>query len=189
MRRLCLALCCSVGLLCAAQPAFASVGHTVEPGETLWSIAAANGFTTRSFAAANGLSPYAQLRVGSVIRVPTVSEAAAALGGRVGAPSSTSSAGSAPGPLGGYAVRYGDTLSAIAGRSGVSVGAIAAMNGLNPDAGVSYLGSLLRSTGDPAMAAAAYYQGLGSVQRVGMLPATRRYVNNVMALRGRFGGP
>ena len=59
----------------------------------------------------------------------------------------------------------------------------------NVDAGVSYLGSLLRSTGDPAMAAAAYYQGLGSVQRVGMLPATRRYVNNVMALRGRFGGP
>ena len=38
------------------------------------------------------------------------------------------------------------------------------------------------------MAAAGYYQGLASVQRIGMLPETRRYVANVLALRGRFGG-
>jgi len=36
--------------------------------------------------------------------------------------------------------------------------------------------------------AAAYYQGLASVRRIGMLPETRRYVANVMALRARFGG-
>jgi soluble lytic murein transglycosylase-like protein len=67
---------------------------------------------------------------------------------------------------------------------------------LNPDsaidnvgAGVLYLGHLLRETGgDPSMAAAAYYQGLASVQRIGMLPETQRYVANVMALRSRFGG-
>ena len=67
---------------------------------------------------------------------------------------------------------------------------------LNPDsaednvrAGSLYLADLLRQTnGDPAMAAAAYYQGLSSVRRIGMLPETRRYVANVMALRGRFGG-
>ncbi|MEA2397563.1 MAG: hypothetical protein QOK25_1119, partial [Thermoleophilaceae bacterium] len=48
----------------------------------------------------------------------------------------------------------------------------------------------LRSTGgDAALAAAAYYQGLGSVRRIGLLPATQRYVNNVQALRSRFGGP
>jgi soluble lytic murein transglycosylase-like protein len=59
----------------------------------------------------------------------------------------------------------------------------------NVGAGVLYLGSLLRATGgDPATAAAAYYQGLASVQHVGMLPETRRYVANVLALRGRFGG-
>ena len=40
----------------------------------------------------------------------------------------------------------------------------------------------------PSMAAAAYYQGLASVQRIGMLPETQRYVANVMALRSRFGG-
>jgi soluble lytic murein transglycosylase-like protein len=60
----------------------------------------------------------------------------------------------------------------------------------NVHAGALYLGSLLRSTnGDPALAAAAYYQGLGSVRRIGMLPETRRYVDNVLSLRGRFGGP
>jgi N-acetylmuramoyl-L-alanine amidase len=59
----------------------------------------------------------------------------------------------------------------------------------NVKAGSLYLAHLLRQTGgDPAMAAAAYYQGLDSVRRIGMLPETRRYVANVLALRGRFGG-
>lgn len=59
----------------------------------------------------------------------------------------------------------------------------------NVRAGSLYLGSLLRETGgDPAMAAAGYYQGLASVRRIGMLPETRRYVANVLALRSRFGG-
>jgi soluble lytic murein transglycosylase-like protein len=59
----------------------------------------------------------------------------------------------------------------------------------NVRAGVLYLGSLLRETGgDPAAAAAAYYQGLGSVQAQGVLPDTQRYVDNVLALRARFGG-
>ncbi len=59
----------------------------------------------------------------------------------------------------------------------------------NVRAGVLYLGSLLRSSGgDPATAAAGYYQGPTSVARIGMLPETRRYVDNVLALRSRFGG-
>jgi N-acetylmuramoyl-L-alanine amidase len=59
----------------------------------------------------------------------------------------------------------------------------------NVKAGSLYLAHLLRQTnGDPSMAAAAYYQGLASVRRIGMLPETRRYVANVLALRGRFGG-
>jgi N-acetylmuramoyl-L-alanine amidase len=59
----------------------------------------------------------------------------------------------------------------------------------NVRAGSLYLAQLLRETGgDPRMAAAAYYQGLSSVRRIGMLPETQRYVDNVMALRSRFGG-
>ena len=63
------------------MPASASVPHTVEPGETLWSIAAANNFTTNALAAANGLSPDAHVVVGSTIQIPSESEAAAALSG------------------------------------------------------------------------------------------------------------
>jgi LysM repeat protein len=59
----------------------------------------------------------------------------------------------------------------------------------NVRAGSLYLGQLLRETkGDPALAAAGYYQGLASVRRIGMLPETRRYVANVLALRSRFSG-
>src|SRR4051794_4365215 len=58
----------------------------------------------------------------------------------------------------------------------------------NVRAGSLLLARLLRDTGDPATAVAAYYQGLGSVRRIGMLPETRRYVANVMSLRSRFGG-
>ncbi len=42
--------------------------------------------------------------------------------------------------------------------------------------------------GDPAMAVASYYQGLGSVQSSGVLPETQRYVDDVLALQARFGG-
>jgi soluble lytic murein transglycosylase-like protein len=60
----------------------------------------------------------------------------------------------------------------------------------NVRGGVLLLHSLLQATGgDPAMAAAGYYQGLPSVQQNGMYSDTQQYVNSVMALRQRFGGP
>src|SRR4051812_46899106 len=280
----------------AATPAAAAVPHVVQPGETLWSIAAANNFTTRAFAAANGLPEDSAVIAGTTLRGPSVTEASAALGG---GPVATAASG-APAPMGGYIVQPGDTLTALAARAGVSIQQMAFRNGLKPDAfliagsplklptgaplpttaaqptavaavapaptpgrvssadiamvatrngvpaplasaiawqesgfnnamvssanargvmqvlpgtwdwvqqnlalrkldpanpidnvgaGVLYLGRLLRETGgDPALAAAGYYQGLASVRRVGMLPETRQYVNNVLALRGRFGG-
>ena len=59
----------------------------------------------------------------------------------------------------------------------------------NVRGGVLLLHSLLSATGgDPAMAAAGYYQGLGSVEQNGMYADTQRYVTSVMALRQRFGG-
>src|SRR3954452_20035488 len=64
-----------------AIPAGAAVPHTVVPGETLWSIAAASNFTTRSLAAYNGLSPDAQVVIGRTVMIPSVPEAAGALAG------------------------------------------------------------------------------------------------------------
>ena len=58
-----------------AAPASAAVPHVVQPGETLWSIAAANNLTTRTVAAFNGLSENSQVVLGSTIMVPTPSRA------------------------------------------------------------------------------------------------------------------
>lgn len=59
----------------------------------------------------------------------------------------------------------------------------------NVRAGSLYLANLLRQTsGDVRMAVAGYYQGLTSVRTRGMFEDTVRYVDNVLALRGRFGG-
>jgi LysM repeat protein len=60
----------------------------------------------------------------------------------------------------------------------------------NVRGGVLLLHSLLSETGgDPSLTAAGYYQGLASVRQNGMYADTQRYVNDVMALRSRFGGP
>jgi len=62
-----------------ASTATAALPHVVAPGETLWSISAANNLTTRTVAVFNGLSEDAQLLAGQTIQVPTVDEGAAAL--------------------------------------------------------------------------------------------------------------
>lgn len=85
----------AVAALTFAGPAGASAPHTVQPGETLWSIAAANSLTTRTVAAFNGLPDGAQLSVGQTIQVPTVAEGEAALieaGITPGAPATGTSA-------------------------------------------------------------------------------------------------
>jgi soluble lytic murein transglycosylase-like protein len=263
--------------------------HVVQPGETLWGIALANGLTPAAVAAVNGVSSEYHVIAGTTIAIPGVATAAAPLG-------------AAPAPLGAYIVRPGDTISGLAASSRIPMVQFAQMNGLDPaqpllvgtvvklptgaptparavepvpaarvvpvaapvaspgrvtsgdiaivanrngvpaslaaaiawqesgfnnamvssanargvmqvmpgtwswvqanlarrvlnpalpidnvGAGVLYLGYLLRSTGgDAATAVAGYYQGLGSVRRIGMLPETQQYVASVLALRSRF---
>jgi N-acetylmuramoyl-L-alanine amidase len=120
--------------LVAAPAASAGVPHVVQPGETLWSIAAANGFTTHALAAANGLSDDSQVVLGSTITIPSESEAAAAIAGQASTTTSSAPSGASGTPAtgGGYAVQPGDTLSGIAAAHGVSTSALAAANGLSP---------------------------------------------------------
>ena len=294
-----------------AASAAAYVPHSIQRGESLWSIAQRDGLSLRALAAANGISSYSQLRAGHVLVIPprwaggsatVIEDGVDDTGERAAASTVVRRTVASPPPLGGYTVRPGDTLSGIAARSGVAAGQIAFMNGisvgaplrigtvlklptgapvvartpaparrlipvavphaapgrvtaseigqiaarngvpaslakaiawqesgfnnaavssanargvmqllpgtwtwvqsnlaarrLNPNsaldnvaAGTLYLHSLLRSTrGNATLAAASYYQGLGSVQRNGLLPETRRYVNSVASLRARFGG-
>ncbi len=312
-------------LLClgaTAAPAGAAVPHVVQPGETMWSIASANGLYTSALAAFNGMSPTAPVVIGSTVMVPSGAEALpkvneAIAAGQIGQPSQGEDApvvqqqtaapaesSSAPPPAGAYLVQAGDTFSSLAAKAGVRAEQVAGVNGLSVDqpllagttiklppasapvqeqpsapaqpanvpaagpapapgrvtsgqiqsvagqygvpgslaaaiawqesgfnnamvssanargvmqvmpgtwdwvqrnlaerqldpssaednvhAGTLYLGQLLKETGgDVQTAAAGYYQGLGSVRKIGMLPETRRYVDNVLALRSRFGG-
>ena len=140
------------------------------PGETLWSIAAANNLTTRTVAAFNGVSEDSQVVLGSTIQVPTTVEGYAALqaagivpatpaaattaapsGAAAAAPVTTTVAVSTgPAPQGSYKVRQGDTLGALATSSGVSLQSMAAMNGIDPDAPL-LIGTVLKlPSGAPA---------------------------------------
>jgi soluble lytic murein transglycosylase-like protein len=314
MRPLRISVLAALAAMSAAPPASAHVLHTVQPGETLWWIAAQRNLTTRTVATYNGISENANVILGTQIKVPTVAEGAAALaaaGSGATVPVlrssrmivATTSPG-APRPQGAYVVRPGDTLTGLAAQSGVPVAQMAYMNGLKPTArlligtviklpsgapapahasaplpatrvvpnaspiptaarlsadrvrqlaaqhgapaslaaaiawqesgfnnamvssanargimqvmpgtwdwvqrnlasarldprspednvraGSLYLARLMRETGgDPRLAAAGYYQGLSSVRERGMFDDTKRYVDNVLALRGRFGG-
>ena len=154
-------------LLVAAAPANAAVPHTVQPGETLWSIAAANNLTTRTVAAFNGLPETANVVLGSTINVPTTIEGAAALQAQgiqlagVAPQAATAPAapaaptGGAPPAAGSYVVRAGDTLSGLAANAGVEMSQMAAANGLDPAAPL-LTGTVLKlPSGAPAPARAS----------------------------------
>jgi LysM repeat protein len=124
------------GLWGPASPANASVAHVVQPGETLWSIAAANNLTTRTVAVFNGLSEDALVSEGQTVNVPTVDEGAVALQNAGITPGSETSATAAPTTGGGigHTVVAGESLSSVATANGISVEALAAANGLASDA-------------------------------------------------------
>jgi len=102
--------------------------HTVTPGESLTSIAAADGVSIHALAGANRLAPDARLIAGSVLRIPP-------RGTGFSRPS-PHSAEPTPHPTAAshrYTVRRGDTLSALAARAGVSLATLAALNHLRAD--------------------------------------------------------
>jgi N-acetylmuramoyl-L-alanine amidase len=156
-------------LLAAAAPANAAVSHTVQPGETLWSIAAANNLTTRTVAAFNGVPETSNVVLGAAINVPTTIEGASALQAAgvqlagvapqtAAAPAATTAAAPsqrAPAVLGSYVVRAGDTLSGLAANAGVATTQMAAANGLDPTAPL-LTGTVLKlPTGAPTPARAS----------------------------------
>ena len=92
----------SATLATLAAPARAEAPHVVQPGETLWSIAASNNFTTRTIAVYNDLAVDAQVYAGETIQIPSETEGAAALAAASASASSAATAGSAtsPAPVG-----------------------------------------------------------------------------------------
>jgi LysM repeat protein len=144
--------------LIPAAPASAAVPHVVQPGETLWSIAAANNLTTRTVAAFNGVSEDHQVVLGSTVMIPSTVEGYASLQQAGLVPADPAQAAPAPSSGGGgggsYTVQAGDTLSGIAANAGVSMSSLAAANGLDPNAFL-LTGTVLSLTGGSAAAPAA----------------------------------
>jgi murein DD-endopeptidase MepM/ murein hydrolase activator NlpD len=77
-------------------PALGGVPHTVQPGESLSSVAAANGISAETLAADNGLGSDAQLLAGQTIDVPSASPSTATTS--LGATGTSGTVGAAPPP-------------------------------------------------------------------------------------------
>ncbi len=97
-----------VAILACAAPASAAVSHVVVSGESLSSVAYANGISISSLASYNGLGEEDLLIIGQTIQVPSATE--------VGATTTTSAASSS-----GHVVVSGDSLSSIAYANGISI--------------------------------------------------------------------
>ena len=111
----------------SVSPASASVPHTVQPGETLSGVAAANGLTTQAVAAYNGMSDEALLIAGDTIQIPSADETTTS-----SASTASSTAASSSGS--GHTVTSGESLWSLAAAYGVDEASLAAANGLSPDA-------------------------------------------------------
>jgi LysM repeat protein len=142
-------------MLAAPTAASAAFPHVVVPGESLSSVAGSDGLTVDQLAAANGISPEASLTAGSTLMIPpqeaeasaaSTGEGTSSSGESTSVPDESASNTEATSSAGSYVVQPGDTLSAIAARSGVSLGELAAANGIDPNATL-LSGTVIRVTG------------------------------------------
>jgi LysM repeat protein len=129
----------------SAVPASSRGAYVVQPGDTLTGIASRAGLSPDSLASANGLNPNGVLISGTVLHLS---------GGVAMVPVSTTTSSSSSSSSGAYVVQPGDTLTAIATRSGLSTRSLAAANGLDPN-GVLVSGTVLHLSGSPAVASSA----------------------------------
>lgn len=186
--------------------------HLVRRGETLSGLAGSYGTTVAALVGANGLSSANLIFAGTHLRIPG-SSAGRALPG-AGPATSWDVAGTIDywsryygidprlvralawmesgyqtqivSPAGAWGIMQ-ITPSAWAFVEEVLLGArVPRTPAGNVRAGVAYLHHLLGEFGgDERLALAAYYQGLRGVRTQGLLPETRRYVADVLALKGR----
>ncbi len=125
------------GMLALPGLASADFAHVVVPGESLDSIAAADGLGVDQLAAANGLSADAPLQAGETVMIPPQDS---------GGGAAVASGGASASPGGSYVVQPGDTLSSIAANAGTTVDALASANGLDPS-GILVSGTVLSLSG------------------------------------------
>jgi LysM repeat protein len=156
-----------VATLIAPATASASVSHVVAAGESLSSIAAADGLTVGQLAEANGISPETYLLEGSTLAIP--SQEAGTPQSAPSAGESASTAEAAAPSAGSYVVQPGDSLSAIAARAGMSTEELAAANGIDPAAPL-LAGAVLQVPGGSSEAAPSAGPGAPAAEVAGSEP-------------------
>jgi N-acetylmuramoyl-L-alanine amidase len=122
----------------AAAPASAVV-HTVRAGESLWTIARHYGVSIGSIAAANAIADPGRIFAGQRLTIP----------GSVTAAPAPAATRPTPVALVVHSVRAGESLWSIAQRYGVTVGDLAATNGI-ADPGRIFAGQRLTISGAAA---------------------------------------
>ena len=179
--------------------------HVVRPGESLTAIADRHDTTVRALASRNRLDPQSVLLIGTKLVVPKRS-LASATEGSVKASLDRWAAHYGVDRALARALAWQESGFQQTVRS--SVGAVGVMQVTpatwsfvelfvigrnvpqtmdgNVRVGVAYLAHLLKEfKGDARLAVAGYYQGPAGVRRDGLYAETKRFVANVLALRGR----
>jgi N-acetylmuramoyl-L-alanine amidase len=198
-----------------ASGATASAGgviHTVQRGETLSGIAVRYGVRSSQIAQANGLADANLIRAGARLTIPGASapaggQPAAASRQQIGALIERIAREYGWNPAFVKAVAWqesGWNNSVVSHAGAIGIMQVLPETGQrvsrrygrtldlrNPEdnirAGVLFLDELYSLTGrDARMTLAGYFQGLRNVRENGMYNATRRYIDNVFALRERF---
>lgn len=180
--------------------------HVVRPGETLTAIAARAGTTVAALARRNRLDPGRFLLVGTPLSLP--SAASRVTGSRAGVVASLNRWAAHYGVSAELVRALAWQESGFQNHVRSRIGAFGVMQVIpatwffterfvigapvpkttdgNVRIGVAYLRHLLGEfRGDVRLAVGAYYRGPAAVRRNGLGPATRHFVANVLALRGR----
>jgi LysM repeat protein len=143
------------GLALAGGSAQAAVPHTVLPGESLWSISAANGLSVGTLAAYNGLADDAGLIAGTTITVPALGVDVAA------APAAAATAVPAPGMLA-VPSPYGDLYLAPAAAESWNAMRAEALSAYGVDLYPGGPASAYRTYAQQAQLYQAFLNGLGA---------------------------
>ena len=178
--------------------------HVVQPGETLTSIAARRGTTVTALARLNDLDPRQTLLAGTTLTLPKPEKRtrrAAVLASIRRWASHYGVSAELVRALAWQESGFRNDVRSAAGAVGVMQVTPTTWSFVerfvigkrvrrtadgNVRVGVAYLDHLLGEfRGSARLALAAYYQGPASVRARGLLRETRRFVANVLALRGR----
>jgi LysM repeat protein len=191
--------------------------HTVRPGDNLIGLAARFGTSPQAIATLNGLANRGHIEIGQRLRIPGKSHPTATPTTQAAQPGLSHAAvhdlivrsaerfGVDPALALGVAWQESGFQQDLRSRSG-AIGIMQVMPSSgrfvsrwivghplnlhqpqdNVTAGVALLAALLHQA-PLKQAVAGYYQGLASVRAHGVGPGTRHYVDNVLALRNRFG--